>query len=63
VNAAIDVATNQKTMVMGLSIQDYNLQTVFSKAEQVNPWPWPCAPHAPTIFAKSLRDRVRRSTL
>lgn len=47
VHAVIDVATNQKTMVMGLSIQDFNLQTVFSKAKQVNPWPWPCAPHAP----------------
>lgn len=47
VHAVIDVATNQKTMVMGLSIQDFNLQTVFSKAKQVHPWPWPCAPHAP----------------
>lgn len=47
VGAVIDVATNQKTMVMGLSIQDFNLQTVFSKAKQVNPWPWPCSPHAP----------------
>lgn len=47
VNTVISVATNQKTMVMGLSIQDYNLQTVFSKAKQVHAWPWPCTPHAP----------------
>jgi hypothetical protein len=47
VNAMIDVATNQKTMVLGLSIQDYNLQTIFSKAKQVHAWPWPCTPHAP----------------
>ncbi len=47
VNAVIEVATNRKTMVMGLSIQDFNLQTVFSKAKRVHPWPWPCTPHAP----------------
>ena len=35
VNTIISVATNQKTMVLGLSIQDYNLQTVFSKAKQI----------------------------
>lgn len=46
-NAVIDVATNQKTLVLGLSIQDNNLQSIFSKAKQVNPWPWPCAPQAP----------------
>jgi hypothetical protein len=47
VTTVISVATNQKTMVLGLSIQDYNLQTVFSKAKQVHAWPWPCAPQAP----------------
>ena len=47
VNTMIGVATNQKTMVLGLSTQDYNLQTIFSKAKQVNAWPWPCTPHAP----------------
>lgn len=46
-NAIIDVATNHKTMVLGLSIQDSNLQTIFSKAKWVHKWPWPCAPHAP----------------
>tara|TARA_R110001606_G_scaffold241078_1_gene389087 strand:- start:16085 stop:17752 length:1668 start_codon:yes stop_codon:yes gene_type:complete len=46
-NAVIDVATNQKSLVLGLSIQDSNLQSIFSKAKQVNPWPWPCEPQAP----------------
>ena len=46
-NAVIDVATNQKSLVLGLSIQDNNLQSIFSKAKQVSPWPWPCAPKAP----------------
>lgn len=47
VNTVVNVATNQKTMVLGLSIQDYNIHTVFSKAKQVHAWPWPCTPHAP----------------
>ena len=46
-NVVIDVATNRKTLVIGLSIQDNNLKSVFSRAKQVNPWPWPCAPQAP----------------
>ena len=46
-HTVIDVATNQKSLVVGLSIQDHNLQSTFSKAKQVNPWPWPCAPQAP----------------
>ena len=46
-NAVIDVATNQKSLVVGLSIQDSNLQSIFSRAKRINPWPWPCAPQAP----------------
>ena len=46
-NAVVNVATNHKTLVVGLSIQDSNLQSIFSKAKQVNPWPWPCEPQAP----------------
>ena len=46
-NALIDVATNKRALVVGLSIQDNNLQTIFSRAKQVNPWRWPCAPQAP----------------
>ena len=46
-NTVVDVATNHKTLVVGLSIQDSNLQSIFSKAKQIYPWPWPCAPQAP----------------
>lgn len=42
----VSAATNKKTLVLGLSIQDANLQNVFTKAKAVNPWPWPCAPAA-----------------
>ncbi len=40
------VATNYKTLMSGLSVQDANLHGVFSAARQTNPWPWPCAPNA-----------------
>ena len=41
--------------MVGLSIQDSNLQSVFSKAKQVNPWPWPCAPQAPGhVFCEDI---------
>lgn len=42
-----ELATNRKSLVLGLSIQDANLQGVFSAAKQVHPWPWPCTPQAP----------------
>ncbi|WP_428102946.1 SIR2 family protein [Candidatus Rariloculus sp.] len=54
-NAVLNVATNKKTLVVGLSIQDSNLQSIFSKAKQVNPWPWPCEPQAPGhIFCEDV---------
>lgn len=46
-NAVRDVATNRKSLVLGLSIQDMNLQAVFTEATAINPWPWPCDPDAP----------------
>ena len=45
-NAVTAVATNYKTLMLGLSLQDANLQGVFSSARHTHPWPWPCAPHA-----------------
>ena len=42
----ISAATNLKAMMVGLSLQDVNLQSVFVRARQANPWPWPCAPRA-----------------
>jgi hypothetical protein len=64
VNAIIGVAANQKTLVAGLSIQDYNLQTIFSKAKMVHPWPWPCAPDAPGhVFCEEQITRGQDSVL
>lgn len=42
----VSAATNLKALMIGLSLQDVNLQAVFSKARYANPWPWPCAPKA-----------------
>lgn len=54
-NAVLDVATHQKSMVLGLSIQDVNLQGIFTRAKQINPWPWPCAPEAPgQVFCEDV---------
>ncbi|NKK11582.1 hypothetical protein GFL93_38250 [Rhizobium leguminosarum bv. viciae] len=47
VAAVTGLATNLHSLVMGLSIQDANLQGVFSKAKKANPWPWPPDPDAP----------------
>jgi hypothetical protein len=44
--AVTAVATNLKTLMLGLSLQDANLKGIFSAAKQANPWPWPCAPNA-----------------
>ncbi len=54
-NAMVNVATNEKSLVVGLSIQDNNLQSIFSKAKVANPWPWPCAPDAPShVFCEDV---------
>lgn len=47
VAAVTGLATNHHSLVMGLSIQDANLQGIFSKAKKANPWPWPPDPDAP----------------
>lgn len=63
-NAIINLATNQKTLVLGLSIQDNNLQSVFSRAKQINPWPWPCAPQAPGhVFCEDQITQGQRDVL
>lgn len=63
-NALVDLATNQKTLVLGLSIQDNNLQSIFTRAKNVNPWPWPCAPQAPGhVFCEDQIKQGQRDVL
>ena len=38
------VATNSRTLMIGLSLQDTNLQDLFAAARRENPWPWPPVP-------------------
>jgi hypothetical protein len=46
VNRIVGIATDKKALIVGLSLQDANLQSVFARARHANPWPWPCAPAA-----------------
>lgn len=56
-NKIVGLATTHKTLVLGLSIQDNNLQTIFTRAKAVYGWTWPCAPAAPAhVFCE---DRIQ----
>jgi len=63
-NAVVGLATAQKTLVLGLSIQDNNLQTLFVRARALHAWPWPCAPAAPAhIFCEDRIQQGQRDVL
>lgn len=63
-NAVVAVATARKTLVLGLSIQDNNLQTLFARAKAAHAWPWPCAPAAPAhIFCEDTIQQGQRDVL
>lgn len=63
-NRVVGLATSHKTLVMGLSIQDSNLQTLFSQATVAHAWPWPCAPAAPAhIFCEDSIKPGQRDVL
>lgn len=63
-NAVVGLATAQKTLVLGLSIQDNNLQTLFSRAKNMHAWPWPCTPAAPAhIFCEDTIQQGQRDVL
>lgn len=63
-NAVVGLATAQKTLVLGLSIQDNNLRTLFTRAKAVHAWPWPCAPAAPAyVFCEDSIRQGQRDVL
>ncbi len=63
-NEIVGLATTHKTLVLGLSIQDNNLQTIFTRAKAVHGWPWPCAPAAPAhIFCEDKIQLGQRDVL
>lgn len=43
-NVLVGLATNSRTLMIGLSLQDTNLQDIFAASRAANPWPWPPAP-------------------
>lgn len=63
-NEVVALATAKKTLVLGLSIQDNNLQSLFARAKAVHPWPWPCAPAAPAhVFCEDKIQQGQRDVL
>lgn len=63
-NAVVGLATAHKTLVLGLSIQDNNLQALFARAKAVHAWPWPCAPAAPAhVFCEDSIQQGQRDVL
>jgi hypothetical protein len=45
-NHLIDIAVTKPTLMMGLSAQDANIQSLFAAAENRMAWPWPSDPPA-----------------
>jgi hypothetical protein len=63
-NEVISTAANLKALMIGLSLQDNNLQGVFSRARRANPWPWPCAPGAQShVFCEDEISEGQRAML
>lgn len=63
-NEVVGVATNQKALVLGLSIQDGNIRALFTKAKKAHPWPWPCFPAAPAyVFCEDAIKQGQRDVL
>lgn len=59
-NEVVSVATNFRALMTGLSLQDGNLQAVFSAARQTNPWNWPCVPQAHVFCENEIVDGQRK---
>lgn len=63
-SAVTELASNSKSLVLGLSVQDANLQGVFSAASHMHPWPWPCNPAAQAhVFCEDHIKPGQRSVL
>lgn len=62
--AVVGLATSHKTLVLGLSVQDNNLQTLFARAKVAHAWPWPSATAAPAhIFCEDSIQQGQRDVL
>ena len=54
VNQLVLLATTKRTLMIGLSAQDSNIQGVFAKAQATMTWPWPSTDLAYVFSANSL---------
>jgi hypothetical protein len=45
-NRLVDIATTKRTLMLGLSAQDGNIQNIFAAAGAAMPWGWPSNPPA-----------------
>jgi len=50
----VDLASTKRTLMIGLSAQDSNIQAVFSEARSLMTWTWPCVPPAHVFAEDSL---------
>jgi hypothetical protein len=60
--ATASLATTQRTLMIGLSAQDTNIQDIFADAEATMQWPWPCTPPA-HVFAEDAIGMNQRHRL
>lgn len=63
-NLVVNTATHRKALVVGLSIQDNNLQSVFSRAKNIHPWAWSYASGAAAhVFCEDAISQGQRDVL
>ncbi|MGY4346048.1 hypothetical protein ACVWXM_002515 [Bradyrhizobium sp. GM7.3] len=53
----VDLAVSHETLMIGLSAQDSNIQTVFTAAENRMGWPWPSRPPRLCVLRRQARGR------
>lgn len=58
----VDIATTKRTLMVGLSAQDSNVQGLFAQAQTRMPWPWP-SPNLAYVFSEDALGIDQRGLL
>jgi hypothetical protein len=58
----VNLAATKRTLMIGLSGQDVNIQYTFGEARALMPWTWPCDPPA-HVFAENALGQDQRNIL
>jgi len=58
----VNLAATKRTLMIGLSAQDVNIQSMFGEARALMTWTWPCDPPA-HIFAENALGQDQRTIL